>query len=264
MHADHDIEYVRLDNTGEHTCNLTELPTLFRRGLAPSDVIRLWKRHIADAVSPEMLTSGKCKTIVEPVQDVFLASKTKHSHRYAEAASRVKFNRTISMLADQVVAAIQQRSGDTAGKFSGVHLRIEEDASAWFVGDAYNDRPNLLRHFKEVVYNFDAGNTVFIAGAFNETIEAEIGSFFERRVVTKRMLLGESQLSGLHSEQLALLDFLVLTKAQYFVGFVASSMSYFCQEYRMLLGKPRLTSYLIDMQRDWYDFKEVLAVGTES
>ena len=143
---------------------------------------------------------------------------------------------------------------------AGVHLRMEDDALNWFEGDVFHSRENLLRHFKEVVYNFHARNAVYIAGAFNKTIEPEVSSVFQRRVITKRMILGHQLLSELHSEQLALLDFLVLSEAQYFVGFMASSMSYFCQEYRMLQGKPRLTSYLIDIQRDHDHFGEAMAV----
>lgn len=116
-----------------------------------------------------------------------------------------------------------------------------------------------MRHFKEVVYN-SPSNTIYIAGAFNETIEPEASSLFEQRVITKRNILGHQLLSELHSEQLALLDFLVLAEAQYFVGFMASLMSYFCQEYRMLQGKSRLTSYLIDAHRDRYQFNEAMAV----
>ena len=261
MHAEYGTEYVTPDDSGEQICRIDGLPSLFRRLLQPLDAIRLWKQHISESVTQDMLTSGKCSRIIQHVEDTFLGLETKQSWRYPEVALRVKFNRTISMLADQVAEAIQRKSGDKF--YTGVHLRIEPDATGWYAGDTYHERDNLLRHFKEVVYNFDADNTVYIAGAFNESIEAEMGSFLERRIITKRIVLGEELLSEFHSEQLALLDFLVLSKAQYYVGFVASSMSYFCQEYRVLLGHNRLTSYLIDIQRDWYDFKDALAVQND-
>ena len=242
-------------------CMVPSFPSLFRKLLPPQEVISMWRRHIADVVPQDML--GRCVSIVQTMQDALLSIQTQHSWRFAEMASRVKFNTTISKLADQVAESMREKDKYHAGGpgFTGVHLRIEDDAAAFFEGDPFNSRDNMLRHYKEVVYNFDASQTVYIAGAHGEDDEAEMASLLERKIVTKRKVLEPALLANLDSEQLALIDFLVLSKAQYFVGLAASSMSYFCKEYRVLQGRPRLTSYLLDIQRDRYKFREAMTLS---
>ncbi len=55
-----------------------------------------------------------------------------------------------------------------------------------------------------------------------------------------------SPYTGLHSEQVALLDFIVCASGERFVGFGASTFSFFMREYRLMHGKPRSTSVLVD------------------
>ncbi len=56
--------------------------------------------------------------------------------------------------------------------------------------------------------------------------------------------------AGLHSEQLALLDLLILARAQRFVGFAASTFSYYLREHRALAhGLPKATSVLVGAGR---------------
>ena len=52
--------------------------------------------------------------------------------------------------------------------------------------------------------------------------------------------------TGLHSEQVALLDFIACAGGDRFVGFGASTFSFFMREYRLLHGRPRSTSALVD------------------
>ena len=53
-----------------------------------------------------------------------------------------------------------------------------------------------------------------------------------------------SALPGLASEQKALLDFLVLSKAELFVGFGASTFSFYLQQHRLLNGFPGTSSVM--------------------
>ncbi len=53
------------------------------------------------------------------------------------------------------------------------------------------------------------------------------------------------ELSGLHSEQRALVDFLVLAAGRRFVGFEESTFSLFVREWRYLHGRPRSSSALV-------------------
>ena len=69
---------------------------------------------------------------------------------------------------------------------------------------------------------------------------------FAKAVVYKEMYLSPQELQGLHPEQLALLDFLVLAECKAFVGAGFSSFSVFIREYRALHGlAPRDTSFLV-------------------
>jgi hypothetical protein len=55
--------------------------------------------------------------------------------------------------------------------------------------------------------------------------------------------------SGLNSEQLALLDFLILARAEKFVGFGPSTFSTYLQEHRVLHGTPPANSLLVNASR---------------
>jgi hypothetical protein len=53
-----------------------------------------------------------------------------------------------------------------------------------------------------------------------------------RDVVFKEKYLTRSDMEGLHPEQLALVDFLVLAQCRHFVGISVSTFSVFIREYR--------------------------------
>jgi len=55
--------------------------------------------------------------------------------------------------------------------------------------------------------------------------------------------------SGLNSEQLALLDFLILARAEKFVGFGPSTFSFFLREHRILHGVLPTQSVLVNASR---------------
>lgn len=55
--------------------------------------------------------------------------------------------------------------------------------------------------------------------------------------------------AGLNSEQLALLDFLILARAQRFVGFGPSTFSTYLREYRTLHGVPPQLSTLVNASK---------------
>ena len=57
--------------------------------------------------------------------------------------------------------------------------------------------------------------------------------------------LTATELGSLHSEQRALVDFLVLTAGRRFVGFEESTFSLFVREWRHLHGRPRSSSALV-------------------
>ena len=56
-------------------------------------------------------------------------------------------------------------------------------------------------------------------------------------------------LAGLNSEQLALLDFLILARAEKYVGFAPSTFSFYLREHRMLHGGAPSQSILVNASR---------------
>ena len=55
--------------------------------------------------------------------------------------------------------------------------------------------------------------------------------------------------AGLNSEQLALLDFLILARAEKYVGFAPSTFSFYLREHRILHGGPPSQSVLVNASR---------------
>lgn len=64
----------------------------------------------------------------------------------------------------------------------------------------------------------------------------------------KEQLLEAAELSALHSEQRAAVDFLVLVRAQRFVGVQISSFSFFAVEYRKMHGIAPERNLLIQLK----------------
>ena len=72
---------------------------------------------------------------------------------------------------------------------------------------------------------------------------------FASRMEHKEQLLEAAELSALHSEQRAAVDFLVLVHAEKFVGVQISSFSFFAVEYRKMHGLAREhNNYLIQLK----------------
>ena len=72
---------------------------------------------------------------------------------------------------------------------------------------------------------------------------------FTSKMVHKEQLLNAAELSALHSEQRAVVDFLVLVHADKFIGVQISSFSFFTVEYRKLHGiASDQSSHLIQLQ----------------
>lgn len=55
---------------------------------------------------------------------------------------------------------------------------------------------------------------------------------YSRAVIFKEKYLTRSDLQGLHPEQMALIDFLVLCQSRHFVGISVSTFSTYIREYR--------------------------------
>ena len=71
---------------------------------------------------------------------------------------------------------------------------------------------------------------------------------FASKNVNKEQLLEPSELSALHSEQRAAVDFLVLVHAEKFVGVQISSFSFWAVEHRKLHGIAAAADFLIQLR----------------
>lgn len=77
---------------------------------------------------------------------------------------------------------------------------------------------------------------------------------YARRLLYKELFLPPGDLHGLHAEQLALVDFLVLVNAKRFVGISTSTFSVYVREYRHIMN-------LAD--RETSEMVHAAAIGTE-
>ncbi|GAB4821431.1 hypothetical protein N2152v2_008477 [Parachlorella kessleri] len=137
--------------------------------------------------------------------------------------------------------------------FLGAHLRIEPDWSTVYTTDQGQDILGLyIKHMKKA--GFQPTSAVYAAsGIFSYANSTEIERVRARlsaagvcgTLLYKEMLLPHEAFQGLHSEQLALVDLLVLTRAQKLVGDGRSSFAGFLNQYRVLQGQPRDSFYNI-------------------
>jgi hypothetical protein len=65
---------------------------------------------------------------------------------------------------------------------------------------------------------------------------------YAAQVVHRSMYLSEQETHGLHAEQLALVDLLVLSRARAFVGLNSSTFSILVREHRQLMGYGKRSS----------------------
>ncbi|KAL4439928.1 hypothetical protein ABPG75_002929 [Micractinium tetrahymenae] len=151
------------------------------------------------------------------------------------------------------IEALAARVAEGVGAFNALHLRVEPDMGL--------TEEELLPAFVESMCSlgFNASTPLYVAsGLMSYTDSARMQHFRElltgagvcSRVVVKEDVLKPSELAGLHSEQLALIDLLVLSRAQKMVGTKRSAFSYMARELRLLRGRPRATSLLHPPQRD--------------
>ncbi|KAI3432401.1 hypothetical protein D9Q98_003957 [Chlorella vulgaris] len=173
----------------------------------------------------------------------------------SQVASTLHFNPALEYIADRVVAYMTR---DGRRTFNGAHLRVEKDAGEWIailggpaaVWGMYLDTMAAA--------GFDAASPLFVAtgllsyGAeieFKTGVALLIGQGMCSEVLYKEEYVPPFEMQRLNSEQLALLDFLILARAEKFVGFGPSTFSTYLQEHRVLHGTPPANSLLVNASR---------------
>ncbi|GAB4819747.1 hypothetical protein N2152v2_006793 [Parachlorella kessleri] len=161
-----------------------------------------------------------------------------------DAARGLFFNRDIVAAAESIIQRLPPR-------YYGLHLRMEYDFEA--LGRT-PERP--LMAYVEVMRraHFNASTPVYVASAIFNDMPEDAG--LVKRRLRKRGVVGQLHYhrqfldsrvrTGFKSEQLALLDFLVLERAERIVGFCQSSFSWYLREQRALRGVSKSTLLMVD------------------
>ena len=215
-------------------------------------------------------------TVDLPCTFFALRTQGRHLGAVSDVARTLDFAPAMVALADRVVEgmaaatraraaaaspspttrALSSNSTTTPFRFNGVHLRIESDARDWssIMGGAdavWEGYTGAMRAAK-----FESGSPLYAAsglltygaaGKMEDAIRTLVEDGLASSVHYKELYLPASETAGLSSEQSALVDFLVLSRASSFVGFGSSTFSFYLREHRALVGGlPRSSSILVD------------------
>ncbi|GAB4823327.1 hypothetical protein N2152v2_010373 [Parachlorella kessleri] len=162
----------------------------------------------------------------------------------------------VQQAADEVLSAM---TGLGHPSFFGLHLRLEDDYIKYaglLKGKSPLSKQDPLGEYIRTMKaaNFTQSAPVYVAsGLFISKPPAEIKALEDRlraegvlgTMLHKQQLLEPTRLAGFHTEQLALIDLLVMLKAQVLVGDDASSFSAFAREYRAMQGIPKGTYFSV-------------------
>ncbi|PSC70520.1 axi 1 [Micractinium conductrix] len=159
------------------------------------------------------------------------------------------FNATLVSLAEEIKQALGE-------SFNGVHLRLEDDAAGW--NERFGGAAGVVQAYVRAVQavGFTNASTVYAASGllfngtspeFERIITSLQAAGVARQIVYKEALVGPERLQGLHSEQLALLDVLVLTGSGAFVGHPQSTISVMAEQLRICAGFPPQTNQFLDI-----------------
>lgn len=150
-------------------------------------------------------------------------------------AGLCKFNQPMMRLGKLALSKMQdfarqhpmndQTSPDEASKFLGVHLRTEADALEFWPTYEEQEKAYLGKAAElDLAVGYVASGNLTEAHKFERAARQELGM----RMVSKDDLLDDSDLEEMHSlswDQQGLIDYIVLTGADYFTGNSRSSFS---------------------------------------
>ncbi|KAL4423751.1 hypothetical protein ABPG75_001052 [Micractinium tetrahymenae] len=177
----------------------------------------------------------------------------------SKVALSLHFSPHLQALADRIVAAVTDGG---RRPFNGLHLRLETDALFFHQSQAGQQKAweAYIEGMRES--GFNASLPVYVASGlltYNSTeqwhqlVDKMRALGLAAEVLHKEKLLRAEELQGLHMEQVAVLDFLVLARAQRVVGLAASTFSTYLREYRALHGIPKATARLVGDTPRWFE-----------
>ena len=181
--------------------------------------------------------------MIKSSHDIDLASKV---------ASNLPFAPSLHKLAEKVLTGLAL--DDTV--YNAAHLRFESDAWEWrmHMGGFESFQNECFEAMRTAQFNnytpvyLATGLLTYVDG---QNVLADMATDIISEglcnvVRYKEQFLDDNELGPLHSEQKALIDLLVLTRAQAFVGFEPSTFSFYVSQFRMLLGFNPESSVLVE------------------
>ena len=157
------------------------------------------------------------------------------------AMYQLQFSPKLVAIADNILFAIAKRYGGAS--FNGLHLRLEKDQSQAHksLGGINMFIESTLEHCKQAGLStlkplYVASGLLTYPNDLWANVKYKLITQYASRVLHKEMFLGTSELAQLDSEQLAVVDFLVLARSKKYVGFAISTFSLLLREYRYVHG----------------------------
>ncbi|GBF97804.1 hypothetical protein Rsub_11330 [Raphidocelis subcapitata] len=153
-----------------------------------------------------------------------------------QLAKSLAFPKRVAAAADAVLAALPPPQSGAAAGFRGVHLRVEEDFRLMDLYRADKNYDPVVRYIDTMKKaNFTAATTVYFASGVFQTMNATEHAALARRFLEggvmggalnhKESLVPPATFDGLSTEQLALVDLLVLRRAAAVVGDMRSTFA---------------------------------------
>ncbi|GAB4818932.1 hypothetical protein N2152v2_005978 [Parachlorella kessleri] len=153
--------------------------------------------------------------------------------------------------------------------FNGVHLRVETDAEIFFLAAGMAKGKASVFEAALGAYldamgraNFSASSPLYIAtgltsyankGKWQAVQEQIRKAGLASKLLYKEAYTDAATIQGFDTEQLALLDFLILAHARQLVGLAFSTFSVFLREYRALHGFQKSTTRLVGNMTDLFE-----------
>lgn len=225
---------------------IVQLNDIYRETLPLSDIVDrslqlLMDKH-SETKSQALILDLPCTFFSTQTEDILPLT--------AVIAETMEFPPNLIKLADKI-REVMTHHGKIS--YNGVHLRVEKDATDWML---IMGGPGAVWH-KYVRLMGDMGmnqsQALYVASglasAKDETNwELAQGLLLQHasHILCKERFVPDWELENLHTEQLALLDLLILKSAKTFVGFAPSTFSHYIKEYRYLHGLDRRTSALVN------------------
>lgn len=233
---------------------ITKVSGVYLKNMDMPELVEKARRAVIDH-SAKLLREDNAMDLNYIVLDLpctfFMLRSLSNLRVVTEVARSLEFAPAIERMAERIVDKIAK----SAAGFNAVHLRIEKDARDW----------SQIMGGPEAVWNayvgsmrqagFTANVPMYVASGLltygaNDDMNRIIGMLKAgglcSDVLYKELYIPQAEIDELNSEQKALLDFLVLAKGKYFVGFGSSTFSFYLREHRVLQGMQRSSSVLVD------------------